>query len=87
MRGAFMILSTPYTDATEVDYDDLTREVAFLDRCGVHGLAWPQNSSEQRYLSTAERMRGFEVLANAARGRQPALVFGVQGDDTASMLA
>ena len=87
MRGAFIILSTPYTDANEVDYDDLVREVAFLDRCGVHGLVWPQNSSEQRYLSTAERMRGFEVLADAARGRQPALVFGVQGDDTASMLA
>ena len=27
MRGAFMILSTPYTSAGEVDYDDLAREV------------------------------------------------------------
>ena len=87
MRGAFMILSTPYTDANEVDYEDLAREVAFLDRCGVHGLVWPQNSSEQRYLSTAERIRGFEVLADAARGRKPALVFGVQGHDIESMMA
>lgn len=86
MRGAFMIMSTPYTAANEVDYADLAGQVDFLDRCGVHGLVWPQNSSEQRYLSKAERLRGFDVLAEAARGRRPALVFGVQGDDTKGML-
>lgn len=86
MRGAFIILSTPYTAGNEVDYDDLANEVRFLDRCGVHGLVWPQNSSEQRYLSKAERLRGFDVLAEAAEGTRPALVLGVQGDDTEDML-
>ncbi len=86
MRGALMILSTPYTESGEVDYDDLANEVAFLDRCGVQGLVWPQNSSEQRYLSRAERLRGFEVLADANRGRNMALVLGVQAGDTAGML-
>ena len=86
MRGAFMILSTPYTAAGEVDYDELAGEVDFCDRCGIEGLVWPQNSSEQRYLSQAERLRGFDVLARAARGRAPALVLGVQADDTAGML-
>ena len=86
MRGAFMILSTPYTDADEVDYEDLAGQVDFCERCGIHGLVWPQNSSEQRYLSKQERLRGFDVLAEAAKGRQPALVFGVQGDDTKGML-
>ena len=86
MRGAFMILSTPYTAAGEVDYDELAGEVEFCDRCGIEGLVWPQNSSEQRYLSQDERLRGFEVLARAARGRAPALVLGVQADDTAGML-
>ena len=86
MRGAFMIMSTPYTAANEVDYDDLANQVDFLDRCGVHGLVWPQNSSEQRYLTKAERLRGFDVLAEAAKGRRPALVLGVQGADTAGML-
>ena len=86
MRGAFMILSTPYTAGGEVDYDLLGREVEFCDRCGGEGLVWPQNSSEQRYLSQDERLRGFEVLARAARGRAPALVLGVQADDTAGML-
>ena len=86
MRGAFMILSTPYTAGGEVDYDLLGLEVEFCDRCGVEGLVWPQNSSEQRYLSRDERLRGFEVLARAARGRAPALILGVQADDTAGML-
>ena len=29
MRGALMILSTPYNESGEVDYDDLAKEVAF----------------------------------------------------------
>ncbi|MEZ5488829.1 MAG: dihydrodipicolinate synthase family protein [Gammaproteobacteria bacterium] len=86
MRGALMILSTPYTAVGQVDYESLAHQVAFLDTCGVQGLVWPQNSSEQRYLSTAERMRGFEVLTEANRGRNMVLVLGVQADDTAGML-
>ncbi|MEE2636514.1 MAG: dihydrodipicolinate synthase family protein [Acidobacteriota bacterium] len=86
MRGAFMILSTPYTANDEVDYEDLAREVDFCDRCGIEALVWPQNSSEQRYLSQTERLRGFETLAQANEGRAPALVLGVQADDTVGML-
>lgn len=86
MRGAFMILTTPYTNADEVDYEDLAKEVAFCARCGVQGLVWPQNSSEQRYLSQAERLKGFETLAAANRNTGMALVLGVQADDTAGML-
>lgn len=37
MRGAFMILSTPYTEAGAVDWDDLVRETEFVERCGAHG--------------------------------------------------
>ncbi len=86
MRGAFMILSTPYTSSGSVDYDDLAGEVSFVERCGVQGMVWPQNSSELPYLTKEERMRGMEVLADAARGREPALVLGVQADDTRAML-
>ncbi len=86
IRGAFIIMSTPYTAANEVDYEALADQVDFLDRCGIHGLVWPQNSSEQRYLSKEERMRGFDVLARAAKGKRPALFLGVQGDDTKGML-
>jgi 1-pyrroline-4-hydroxy-2-carboxylate deaminase len=86
MRGAFMILTTPFTAAGAVDWDDLVREVDFCDRCGVQGLVWPQGSSGVRYLTAEERMHGLEVLAKAAHGRKPALVLGVQGKDTSEML-
>jgi dihydrodipicolinate synthase/N-acetylneuraminate lyase len=86
MRGAFMILTTPFSAAGGVDWDDLVREVEFCDRCGVHGLVWPQGSSGVRFLTKDERMRGLAVLAKAARGKKPALVLGVQGRDTAEML-
>jgi 4-hydroxy-tetrahydrodipicolinate synthase len=87
MRGIFVIMATPYTGAGDVDYEDLSREVDFLDRCGVHGMVWPQLASEYASLSREERLRGMEVLAKAARGRKPALVLGVQGPDTHAALA
>src|SRR5690349_20646053 len=86
LQGAFMILSTPYTSSKAVDYEDLAGEVDFLVRCGVQGLVWPQNASEQSKLTKDERMRGMEVIARSAKGKPPALVLGVQGHDTAEML-
>jgi len=86
MRGAFMILNTPFTEAQAVDWDDLAREVAFVDRCGAQGIVWPQGSSGVATLTKEERMQGMAVLAKAARGKKVALVIGVQGKDTAEML-
>ncbi len=86
LRGAFMILATPYTSTKAIDYEDLASEVQFLDRCEVQGMVWPQNASDLNYLTKDERMRGMEVIAKAAKGRKPALMLGVQGEDTPSML-
>lgn len=86
MRGAFIIMATPFTASKAVDYEDLTGEVDFLERCGVHGMVWPQMASEYSRLSKEERMRGMEVLAKAARGKKPALVLGIQGANTAEAL-
>jgi dihydrodipicolinate synthase/N-acetylneuraminate lyase len=86
IQGAFMILSTPYTLSKAVDYEDLGGEVDFLNRCGAHGIVWPQLASELLRLTKEERMRGMEALAKAAKGKKPALVLGVQGDDTREML-
>jgi 4-hydroxy-tetrahydrodipicolinate synthase len=86
MRGAFMILTTPFTDAGEVDWDDLAREVRFVDEAGAHGIVWPQGSSGVANLTKEERLRGLEVLAKANQGRKPALVLGVQGRTTEEML-
>jgi dihydrodipicolinate synthase/N-acetylneuraminate lyase len=82
MHGRLMILSTPYDESGDLDYEDLTKEVAFCDQCSVQGIVWAQNFSEQRYLTKAERIRGFEVLAEANRGRSMFLTLGVQAGDT-----
>jgi 4-hydroxy-tetrahydrodipicolinate synthase len=87
MRGAFMILSTPYTAGGAVDWDDLAGELIFCDRCGAQGVVWPQGSSGVARLTKDERMRGMEVLAKAVEGKKTALVLGVQGKDTAEMMA
>jgi len=87
MRGIFIIMATPYTAAKAVDFEDLAAEVRFLDKCGVHGIVWPQLASEYSQLTTEERIHGMEVLAGAAKGRRPALVLGVQGPNTDAALA
>ncbi len=86
MRGVFIILNTPFTHAGEVDWDDLEREVDFVERGGCHGVVWPQGSSGVATLTREERLRGMEVLARATRQRRVTLVLGVQGRDTAEML-
>jgi 4-hydroxy-tetrahydrodipicolinate synthase len=86
MRGAFMILHTPFTESKEVDWEDLAREAVFVDRAGAQGIVWPQGSSSVASLTTDERLRGMQVLADAVRGKRVALVLGVQGKDTAEML-
>jgi dihydrodipicolinate synthase/N-acetylneuraminate lyase len=86
LRGAFMILHTPFAADGMVDWEDLAREAAFVDRAGCRGIVWPQGSSGVSTLIKDERLRGMEVLAKAVQGRKVALVLGVQGRDTAEML-
>src|SRR5580765_6703568 len=85
LRGAFIILNTPFTATGAVDWDDLIREVEFVDRAGCHGIVWPQGSSSVTALTKDERMHGMEVLAEAVIGKRVALVLGVQGKDIAEM--
>src|SRR5215471_17081012 len=86
MRGAFMILSTPYTASGQVDWEDLGREAEFVDRCGAQGILWPQGSSGVAFLSREERMRGMDLLAKTMRGKRSILALGVQGKDVDEML-
>jgi dihydrodipicolinate synthase/N-acetylneuraminate lyase len=85
MRGAFIILNTPFTSVGDVDWDDLIREVQFVDRAGCQGIVWPQGSSGVATLTKDERVHGMDVLAKAVQGRRVALVLGVQGKDIAEM--
>src|SRR5271170_715102 len=86
MRGVFIIMATPYTASKAVDYEDLAREVDFLDRCGVQGMVWPQLASEYARLTKEERLRGMEVISKAAKGKRPALVLGVQAANKGAAL-
>lgn len=86
MRGAFIIMATPYTEAKEIDYEDLAGEVDFLHRCGVQGMVWPQFASEYPYLKKEERFQGMETLAKTAKGKKPAMVLGVQAPNIDEML-
>ena len=86
MRGVFIILNTPFTSAGAVDWEDLEREVAFVEKGGCSGIVWPQGSSGVATLTKDERLRGMEVLANAVKSRRLTLVLGVQGKDVGEML-
>jgi 4-hydroxy-tetrahydrodipicolinate synthase len=86
LRGIFPIMATPFTATQDLDYEDLAREVQFLEKCGVHGMVWPQLASEFMTLTKPERMRGMEVIAKAAANRKSALVFGVQGPNLSTAL-
>jgi dihydrodipicolinate synthase/N-acetylneuraminate lyase len=85
LRGPFIILNTPFTTTGDVDWDDLVREVQFVDRAGCTGIVWPQGSSSVNTLTKDERMHGMEMLSKAVAGKRVALVLGVQGRDIAEM--
>jgi 4-hydroxy-tetrahydrodipicolinate synthase len=85
LRGAFMILNTPFSADGEVDWDDLVNEVRFVDRQGAHGIVWPQGSSGVTTLTKDERRHGMALLAKTCRTLRVACVLGVQGKDTAEM--
>jgi len=84
LRGIFPILQTPYTTDDAVDFAALEREVDFLDRCGVHGVVWPQRASQYQHLSFQERIEGAERVVAAAKRKRPAVVIGVQASDAAT---
>jgi 4-hydroxy-tetrahydrodipicolinate synthase len=86
MRGVFIILNTPFTSAGAVDWEDLEREVAFVEHGGCSGIVWPQGSSGVATLTKDERLRGMQLLADAVKSRRLTLVLGVQGRDVSEML-
>jgi len=86
LRGALMILNTPFAASGEVDWDDLVNEVRFVDARGSHGVVWPQGSSGVTTLTKQERLHGMELLAKTCRTLRVACVLGVQGKDIAEML-
>ncbi len=86
IRGPFPILSTPFTEAGEVDFEVLAYQARFVDWGGCPGMIWPQSGDSVDLLTTDEKLRGMEVLAETSRSLRTALCLGVQGKDTEEML-
>jgi len=86
IRGPFLIMTTPFTESGDVDFDVLAKEARFINWCGCSGMVWPQSGDNVDLLSRDEKFQGMEVLAEATRGFHAALCLGVQGKDTAEML-
>ncbi len=84
LRGIFPIAQTPFTAADKFDVYALVKQLKFLEKCGVHGVVWPQLASEWDTLSESERLEGAEALAAAGKNMRPAIVIGVQAADGAA---
>jgi dihydrodipicolinate synthase/N-acetylneuraminate lyase len=80
-RGIYPIVQTPFHTDSSLDTETLAKEVKFLLRCEVQGMAWPQLASEFWSLTIEERLRGAEALLAAGKGGRAKLVIGVQADD------
>lgn len=78
LAGVFPIAFTPARPDGKVDFDGMASQVGFLRRGGVHGVAWPQIASGWTTLEEPERIKGAEVMVQAARGGRTSVVIGVQ---------
>lgn len=86
MRGPFPIMSTPYNEDGSIDYDGLSREVAWLVECGSPGVIWCQSNDAVDLLTTEEKFRGFEVCAKACENQPIVLALGANGTNAVEML-
>jgi 4-hydroxy-tetrahydrodipicolinate synthase len=87
LRGIFPIMQTPFTADDKVDNAVLAKQVHFLERCGSHGMVWPQLASEYFNLTTAERLGGVEAILSAGKGAKAAIVIGCQAPDAKQAVA
>ena len=81
IRGAFPILSTPYKESGEVDFQTLAEEAKFVDKCGCDGAIWPQSGDSCDLLTLDEKLAGMEAMAKALENSRTVATFGCQGRD------
>jgi len=77
-HGIYPIAQTPFRDDDTLDTETLKKQTAYLAKCGVHGLAWPQLASEFWSLTIEERLKGAETLLAAGKGSSIKIMIGVQ---------
>ena len=86
MKGPFPIMSAAYHEDGSVDYETLAKEAQWVDDCGCPGVIWGQSNDEVDLLTTEEKFRSFEAIAQALEGRRITVAFGADGTNTAHLL-
>ncbi len=69
MRGPFPILSTPFDEKGEVDYESLKRGCVFTANGGCPGVIWCQSNDAVDLLTFEEKKKGYDACAEALEGR------------------
>jgi 4-hydroxy-tetrahydrodipicolinate synthase len=81
LRGIIPPATTPFTRRGEVDEGAFRRQVRFLRKAGVHGLAVGGSTGEGHTLNTAETRRLMEIALDEAGGAIP-IIAGIIVDST-----
>jgi 4-hydroxy-tetrahydrodipicolinate synthase len=83
--GIIPAVTTPFDAAGEVDATALAANVGALLDAGVHGIVATGTMGEAGSLSTQERRRVVEAVADAAAGRVPVIAGVSSGTPTAAI--
>ncbi|MBQ7268273.1 MAG: hypothetical protein IJS62_00260 [Bacteroidales bacterium] len=70
IRGAFIIMTMPYTDEGAVDHEVLSAEAAYLDDCGVSGMLY---ASDHHLVSLEEWKKGLLTVIGVMKDRKAVL--------------
>ncbi|HBV88553.1 MAG TPA: 4-hydroxy-tetrahydrodipicolinate synthase [Desulfosporosinus sp.] len=74
IRGAFIVLITPMTEAQEIDWSGLKNNVNYFINQGVAGIVINGSTGEFVSLSKEERFQMVEVVMKEVNGRIPVIV-------------
>ena len=71
LRGQWTTIMTPFTEGDELDEDGLRRNIAHIRSLGTHGAGCTWGMGEFWSLTTEERTRVYDILADEAGGDWP----------------
>ncbi len=86
LRGPLPIISTPFLESGQIDYDALGKEARFMIECGCAGAIWPQSEDSYDLLTNGEKKKGIDKILQATKRLKGKAVIGCQGNDKEEML-
>lgn len=83
LHGVFVVMTTPFKENGEIDYDGARENIQWYIESGVHGLLPIGATGEFAALSTDERKKFAEFVVDTVAGRVPVCIGAVsQNVDT-----